>query len=100
VASTFGSSRAVGVQKLAVAFDSLAKAPGNGYNYDSVTVVSPGDAVVVQASTTYCSLQLTSLLYSKYIIDSVDAGTRQVYLRAVVDPNCGFRSFRAGVPRN
>ena len=58
-----------------------------------------GQAVVVQAVTPVCTLSGSSnLIYSKFVVDSVNAATRAMYVRMVVDPNCGFMSFLPGVP--
>jgi hypothetical protein len=34
------------------------------------------------------------------VIDSVRLTTRQLFLRITAEPNCGFRSFLPGVPRD
>jgi hypothetical protein len=33
-------------------------------------------------------------------VDSVNLGSRTIFLRLGLDPNCGFRSFAAGLPPN
>lgn len=94
-------TRRVGLQKATVPFEQLTRAPGSGYEYDSVLVVKPNQAVAVElTSPDQCSFFLSSLLYSKMVVDSVDAATRQIYFRTTHDPNCGYRSFQPGVPKN
>lgn len=81
------------------AFESLGRAPNGGYQYDSVVVVTPGQTVVVQAQAATCST--TYPLYAKLVVDSVSTGAdRRVYVRALINPNCGFRSLTAGLPKD
>ena len=99
----FGAKR-VGLQRLTVPFDSLGRAPSGGYAFDSTFVMSPGEGLVMQVQDTQgqdCSLFISTVHYSKLVIDSIDTGRRAVYFRAVNNPNCGYRSLVAGVvPRN
>lgn len=93
-----GTDRPVGIRVLDESFDALTAAPSAGYVYDSVTVVAPGQTVVIQAYTGYCALDFSKQIYSKLVIDSIRAET--IYFRIHVDPNCGFRSFAPGIPRD
>ena len=43
---------------------------------------------------------LASLMYAKIVVDSVNTTTRQIFFRATRNPNCGFRSFQPGVPKD
>lgn len=84
-------------------FETLTRAPSAGYQYDSATVVTPGQVVAVQtqgAGTVSVVCSTTAPLYAKIVVDSVraTAGTQAVYLRARIDPNCGFRSLESGLP--
>src|SRR5512145_3343503 len=45
----------VGLQKSSTTFDELTRAPGGGYNYDSVTVVRAGETLVVEVQAPQCS---------------------------------------------
>jgi hypothetical protein len=95
------TARRVGIQKSAVPFPALTSAPKSGYTYDSVTVVKPGDVVVLEVtSADQCSFSLSALLFSKIAFDSVNTSTREIFFRTTHDPNCGFRSFQPGVPKN
>ncbi|MCC6319131.1 MAG: hypothetical protein IT361_15765 [Gemmatimonadaceae bacterium] len=103
VRSTFGSvvpTQAVGLQSPSGAFDAVTKAPNNGYKQDSVVVVGVGQPVVIQTNSDACQFSLASLLYAKVVVDSVNATTRQIFFRATRNPNCGFRSFQPGVPKD
>lgn len=86
-----------GFQSSGTLFDSLKSAPGGTYQADSAFRVTVGQTVVVQAQgTTGCSV--ASPFYAKLVIDSYDSTTGAIAIRAYIDPNCGFKSFAAGVP--
>lgn len=95
------AARRVGIQKTTQSYAALTKAPSSGYVYDSVAVVKPGESLAIElTSTDQCVFTFSSLLYSKIGIDSVNTATRQIYFQVTHDPNCGFRSFLPGVPKN
>jgi hypothetical protein len=94
------ASRRVGLQQGTGTFESITRAPSGGYTYDSVLVVAPGVPVVMEVSSDVCQFSLASTIYAKIVVDSIDQSTRQLFFRATVDPNCGFRSFQPGVPKN
>jgi hypothetical protein len=49
---------------------------------------------------TACGFSVTgTTIYAKMVIRSVNRLTRQMQLEYTVDPNCGFRSFAAGIPK-
>lgn len=95
-------AKPVGLQRLTVPFDSLLRAPGANYVFDSSFVVTPGQGLVMQVqSASECPLSFSTILYTKLVVDSIDAARRAVYFRAVHDPNCGYRNLVAGaVPKN
>jgi len=102
VVSTPGGSRSVGMQRLLAPFDSVADAPKSGYQVDSSFVLTPGATVVVQSQHNFsgdiCQFALNPDIFAKFAIDSVNLASRTIYLRLGLDPNCGFRSFAAGLP--
>jgi len=93
------------------AFDAITFAPNVPYNDSTVVPLKPGTVLVVQALSTACAVNLVAsqqFIYSKIVIDSInytpfDAFTNPdgntIHFRIVVDPNCGFRSFKEGLPR-
>lgn len=85
-----------GFQISSTLYDSLRAAPGGTYQADSAFRVTTGQTVVVQAQGVACPV--ASPFYAKVVIDSVSAATGAMYLRAYVDPNCGFKSFTSGIP--
>ena len=94
------ASRRVGLQQGTGSFESITRAPNGGYTYDSILVVATGVPVVMEVTSDVCQFSLASNLYAKIVVDSIDQATRQLFFRSTVDPNCGFRSFQPGVPRN
>jgi hypothetical protein len=101
VVSSLGSTRKVGLRKVTGVFDSLAIAPTGTYA-DSTIVALPGEIVVVQAQRNgtgdACQFDISPYIYSKLVVDSVAVASRTINLTAVLDPNCGFRSFETGIP--
>jgi len=92
----------VGLLRLPGSFDELENAPASGYVFDSTFVVSPGEGLAMQVqSGPDCQLFLSTVHYTKLVVDSIDTARRAVYFRAVHNPNCGYRSLVAGeVPKN
>jgi len=101
VVSSLSGSRRVGLRKVPGTFESVTEAPSGTYA-DSVIVASKGDVVVVQSirngSGDACQFDISPYIYTKLLVDSIAADTRTIQVEAVLDPNCGFRSFESGVP--
>jgi len=100
VSGIASSSPQVGMQLVKGSFESMTKAPTGGYTRDSTFVVAPGEAVVLELSGDACTYSLVSQQYAKLVVDSINTSRRQIYFRAVRDPNCGFRSLQPGVPKS
>ncbi len=100
IAGILQPTHRVGLQKATTTFDNLTRAPSGGYNYDSATVVRAGETLVVEVQAGQCSFSFSPNLYTKIAIDSVFTGSRSFRLRTVHDPNCGFRSFKPGIPKD
>jgi hypothetical protein len=101
IVSQLGGSRKVGLRKVSGGFSDVTLAPTGTYA-DSVIVASKGDIVIVQAqrngSGDACQFDISPYIYTKVLVDSIAVDTRTVVLQTVMDPNCGFRSFEAGIP--
>jgi hypothetical protein len=97
-----GGSRPVGLLKVPGTFDNALEAPKSGYELDSSLVMVPGEVVMVQAahnnSGDLCQFALNPNIYAKIAVDSINLASRTLFLRLGLDPNCGFRSFVAGIP--
>jgi hypothetical protein len=90
----------VGIQKATVPFDQVERAPNRGYNYDSVTVARAGETLIVEVQAAQCAFSFAPVLYTKIAIDSIFPASRAIRIRTVHDPNCGFRSFKPGIPKD
>jgi hypothetical protein len=97
-----GGPKPVGLQRITTSFDQLTRAPSSGYVFDSTFTVTPGQGLVMQVqSSNECLAFISSVRYTKFVVDSIDAARRLIYFRAVHDPNCGYRTLVAGsVPKN
>jgi len=99
-----GASLETGMQVISgTTFDTFTRAPNNGYQFDSATVVTPGQVVAVQtqgAGPLAAICTTTVPMYAKVVVDSIvpTNGSKLIYLRARVDQNCGFRSLAEGLP--
>lgn len=88
-----------GMQKVAGGFDDLLLAPAASYDETHAQTVSFGETVVVRAAAAICSVNsLRPYLYSKIVVDSIKPQPRTIFFRIRVDRNCGFRSFKPGLP--
>ena len=89
-----GNVKRVGLQVVPGTFDAVREAPETGYDTLSAQTVRPGDVLAVELlDLNTCLYSLGGqLLYAKLTVDSVNTTTRRIYARAVVDPNCGYRS--------
>jgi len=96
------AAKPVGLVRLTVPFDSLNRAPSVAFEFDSTFVVAPGEGLVMQVQDPEdCSLFISSVHYTKLVVDSIDATRRAIFFRTVHNPNCGYRSLVAGVvPKN
>lgn len=94
----------VGLLKVAGTFESVERAPTTVYNADAGLTVSVGEVVVIEAKRNragdLCSFSISPNIYSKLVVDSVSTGTNAIWFRFVTNPNCGFRSFATGLPKN
>ena len=99
-----GSSRPVALQKLGQPFEQVTEAPKTGYESDSAMVAVPGETIAVQsahnAAADLCQFAINPNIYAKIAVDSVNLSSRTIYFRMGLDPNCGFRSFAAGLPNH
>jgi len=88
----------VGLQKLTGTFESVRSAPNSGV-YDTITVqsIEPRQVVaaeIIQQTSAACIYSLQgSAQYAKFVVDSVDLPTRKLFVRHVIDGNCGFREL-------
>jgi hypothetical protein len=94
--------RNVGIRPSPGTFDQLQNAPSGTYQTDSSLVVSIGDLIVVQTTRAFpgefCQYTISPYLYAKISVMSIDMTARTIQFQLGIDPNCGFRSFKSGLP--
>jgi len=102
VATGLTSTHSVGMQKVLGDFSALTAAPKSGYHADSTMVVSINQVIAIQSSDpNACGISLTgSTLYAKLVVTAIDRAQKQLTVLYTVDPNCGFFSFAAGLPKD
>lgn len=90
----------VGLVPVAGTYDAVTIAPERGYLIDSTQVVAIGQVVAIRTESNFCRLDPNGRqeLFAKMVVDSVQAVTRRLFVRATVVRSCGFRSFAAGIP--
>ncbi|MGZ8375964.1 MAG: hypothetical protein ACXWZS_07445 [Gemmatirosa sp.] len=101
VASPPGGSPRTGFQVVTGAFDALESAPRDGYRFDTLQVATVGQVLAIEGQGVsqtgiYCGT--ASPMHAKLVIDSVSRVTGAAHLRVRTNPNCGFRSLKAGLP--
>jgi hypothetical protein len=101
VVTSISGNRRVGLRRVDGSFESVTIAPSGSYP-DSTVVAAPGDVIVVQSVRNgigdACQFDISPFIYTKLSVDSLSLVSRAIRVSAVVDPNCGFRSFESGIP--
>ena len=102
LASELMGARRVGVILTTAGFEAIHRAPTSGYEYDSVKVVPVGDVLLVDVIDPTCSAfsLLGQNIRSKIVVDSVNTTERAIHLRITANPNCGFKDFTPGIPKD
>lgn len=102
VVSPITSFRDVGIIKGIGAFESITRAPASGYLTDKSITLSTGDVLILQtarnAGNDICLYGVSPYIFAKIGLDSVDLKDRSIFFKSTVNPNCGFRSFKTGIP--
>lgn len=93
-----GTKKRVGLQLMTGGFDALSEVPSTGYDTLNAKTVVPGAVIAIELvdpTACYSSYNLTiltsQLIYAKLVVDSIDVPGRRLFVRSVVDPNCGYR---------
>ena len=93
-----GLSADGGLLRVATKFDSLAAAPGSGYDSYAPVYLDTGTVVVARSRTQTCNFGLTSGQFAKVQPVAIDIAARKIVLHVVNDPNCGYRGLQPGLP--
>ena len=98
VLSPPGGGISVGLARSAASFADLARAPTGGFVADSAVTTAVGETWLLQIQSGTCFNN--DPLYGKFVVDEVNNVTRRVFVRFVLNRNCGFRDLTEGLPRN
>ena len=102
VVSPITPFRDVGLIKGTGTFDAITRAPNSGYLTDKSITLSKGDVLILQTARNtgndICIYGLSPYIFARIGIDSVDLKDRSIFFKSTVNPNCGFRSFKTGIP--
>ncbi len=86
-----------GLLKSSLIFDSMVKAPQNGYLTVDTIPIAVGDHFYLRTAVNTCAL-LGVPLYGRLEILAIDPTASTVQFRVVGNQNCGYRSLRLGIP--
>lgn len=102
VVSSLSGDRPVGIRKVAGTFESILSAPTGTYTDSVAVVAAKGEVIVIESARNgrgdVCQFSLSPFIYSKLLIEDVAPASRTIIVQAVLNPNCGFRSFEPGIP--
>ncbi|MEO7457058.1 MAG: hypothetical protein ABIY52_12420 [Gemmatimonadaceae bacterium] len=91
-----GTAKRVGMQTVSGSFDAVSTVPTTGYDTVNAKTINPGTVLAVELrDPNICfsySLVTSQFIYAKLVVDSVNAATKKLYIRTVVDANCGYFS--------
>lgn len=88
----------VGLARTTTTFDALSRAPTGGFVSDSTVSTRIGETWVVRVDPRVCSFG--DPFYAKLVVDDVNAVTRRLSIRVLINRNCGYRDLTEGLPRN
>ena len=98
--AALGLSADGGLVRVATRFDSLYAAPAGGYDASKVVFLDSTTVVVARSRTQTCNFGIYSGIFAKLVPLELSRTYRRLTMRLVTDPNCGYHSFRPGVPGN
>jgi hypothetical protein len=91
-----GTAKRVGLQVMTGNFDEIRAVPQTGYDTVNVKTINTGTVLAVELrDPNVCfsySLVSSQFIYAKMVVDSINPTTRKLYVRTVVDANCGYFS--------
>jgi hypothetical protein len=87
-----------GLLRTSTAFDSMTRAPLNGYLTTDTIAIADRDRFYLRTGVTTCSV-LGVPLYGKLEVIHYDPANASVQIRAVANQNCGYRSLQLGTPK-
>ena len=102
VASGLQPTHSVSLATVADTFEAVTAVPrGLTFRADTGMVIERNQVVIAQISdANACNFSLTGrTLFAKIVVKAINRDERTLQVKFTVDPNCGFRSFAPGVPK-
>jgi hypothetical protein len=103
IASGLATTHQVSLAVVPDSFEAVTEVPkGLTFRADTAMTIKRNQVLIAQVSdATACGFSLTgTTLYAKVVVTSINHDTRQMQVKYTVDPNCGFRSFASGIPKD
>lgn len=95
------ASRVVGIAASDLTFAEITSAPRVDYESDAPILRGEGEVLLIESYSDACRFSPSGRgtnYYAKLVVDSIRPALERVFVRVTSDPNCGFRSFREGIP--
>lgn len=92
------ASASVGLLRTTGTFEQLSRAPTGGFIADSSVTAAVGETFVVRVNVGVCAFG--DPFYGKLVVDEVNPATRRLFVRYLINRNCGYRDLVEGLPRN
>jgi hypothetical protein len=103
IASGLQPTHSVALATVDGEFEAIGSVPrGLTFHTDTGMVVARNQVVIAQVSdANACGFSLTgTTLYAKIVVKAINRDARTLEVKFTVDPNCGFRSFAPGAPKD
>jgi hypothetical protein len=103
VASGLQATHTVSLATVPDSFEAVGAVPhGLTFRPDNGMIIQRNQVVIAQISdATACSFSITgTTLFAKIVVKAVNRVARTLEVKYTVDPNCGFRSFAPGLPKD
>ncbi|MFQ5703913.1 MAG: hypothetical protein ACE5HT_07820 [Gemmatimonadales bacterium] len=100
-AGPLGVNQAAGIRLSNEPFDSIMRAPTDGYVLDEAVPMSVGLVFIVRSRTSnlgVCAFLGALPRYGKFEVLDIDGQARSITLKLLIDVNCGYRGLQPGFP--
>ncbi|HEY4306603.1 MAG TPA: hypothetical protein VGM82_19165 [Gemmatimonadaceae bacterium] len=103
VAAGLQTTHTVSLATVPDTFEAVTRVPdGLTFRPDTGMIIARGQVVIAQVTdATACSFSITgTTLFAKIAVKAINRVDRTMQVKLTVDPNCGFRSFASGIPKD
>lgn len=103
VANGLQPTHTVSLATVTDTFEAVGAVPsGLTFRADTGMIIQRNQVVIAQISdATACNFSLTgTTLFAKIVVKQINRDDRTLQVKFTVDPNCGFRSFAPGIPKD